>query len=268
MSNPAPRLSALLFLAVWSSAVLAEPLKLGGTGGALGYLTEITKNSEEFRDAEIVSGLGSGGANKALIAGVLDVSISGRPLKDSERAAGLKATPLLQTPFAFFTSRAAPVDVAKDQIWRLYSDLGGPNDLFDGDRVRVILREVPDSDLSFAINHVPGFEQAYDIAKDVPGVPFVTTDQQNAELAERAFNSLTTGTLVQMVSERRALNAISIDGVAPSADTLASGRYPYLKTFFVVYRPENAARAQRFVDFLYSDDGRQRAKSLGALIVD
>ncbi|SPJ22720.1 hypothetical protein [Palleronia abyssalis] len=71
---------------------------------------------------EVVEGLGSSGANRAVIAGALDVSIPGRPLKLAEKDAGLVARPLPNTAFALFTSRKEPVDIPSSRVWELYEN--------------------------------------------------------------------------------------------------------------------------------------------------
>jgi phosphate transport system substrate-binding protein len=256
-------------VAILSSATFAtaDVIKVGGTGGALAYLERIAELVDDTFEIDVVDGLGSSGANRAVIAGVIDVAISGRALNDNERAAGLIARPLLTTPFAFFTSHEDPVDIPSAQIWQLYQNPGSPNALFDDEPVRVILRPESDSDQAFAKAHFEGFEAAYEAARSIHGVPLAQTDQDNADLAEQLDNSLTTGTLLQMVSEERNLRAISIDGIAPTPETLRSRTYPYVKTFYVVFRPDAAEDVTAFVDYLFSPAGVANAEALGAIVV-
>ncbi|SPJ22721.1 hypothetical protein [Palleronia abyssalis] len=142
-----------------------------------------------------------------------------------------------------------------------------PNDLFGDQPVRVILRAEADSDQAFAKASFDGFEAAYEAARSVPGVPLAQTDQDNADLAEKLPNSVTTGTLLQMISEGRDLRPVSIDGVLPSPQTIRSAEYPYVKTFYVVHRPDAAADVAAYVDYLFSPPGIGKAEELGALVV-
>ena len=174
---------------------------------------------------KVIKGLGSGGALPALMAGKIDLVISGRALKQKEIDAGLVATPLMKTPFGFFTSRQQPIDVGSADVWRLYEDPTKPNPLFDNQVVRIILRPESDSDRSFAIANFEGMKGAIERAHSVPGIAIAQTDQQNARMAEQMENSLTTGTLLQMVSENRTLRPVRLDGVEPSAETVKAGAY-------------------------------------------
>lgn len=248
--------------------VVAEGVAVGGTGASLAYLEAAAARFSEATGArvEVVPGLGSSGANRGVGQAMLDVSISGRPLKKQETELGLVARPLFRSPFGLFTSHEGPLDVASGEVGRLYADPGAPNAAMDGARVRIILRPEADSDQAFAKASFPGFEAAYEAARDVPGVPVAQTDQDNADLAESLPDSLTTGTLVQMRGEGRRLRAVSIDGVAPSPATVADGTYPYAKTFHVVHGAEPTEAALAFVAFLFSEEGVALAEELGAVV--
>jgi phosphate transport system substrate-binding protein len=246
----------------------AGDLTVGGTGASLGYMRQMAERYEEAtgRRVTVLPSLGSTGGNRAVAAGAIDVSISGRPLKEEERAAGLVATPLFRTPFCFFTSAQVPLDVASGDVWRLFADVGAPNPVMGGERVRVVVRSTADSDQAYAKATFPRLAEAYEAARAAPGVPLAQSDQQNADLAESLPHSLTTGTLVQMRAEGRSLAPLSIDGVAPSAEAVRDGSYPYAKTLHVVLAPETSEAAQDFVAFLMSEEGARVAQGLGALV--
>src|SRR3989338_2515671 len=66
-------------------------IRIGGSGGALGAMKIIAaafKKTHPRADVVVLPSLGSGGGIKAAIAGSLDVGLSSRPLKDTERAQG------------------------------------------------------------------------------------------------------------------------------------------------------------------------------------
>lgn len=263
------RILSAAALALLPATFAAADIRVGGTGASLAYLEAA---SAQFSTAtgiavEVVPGLGSGGANRAVAAGVLDISISGRPLKEDEASAGLIANPVFSTPFGFFTSRGAPIDVASGDIWRLYSRAGLPNPNFGGEIVRVILRPESDSDQTYAKAVFENFAEAYEAARATPGVPVAMTDQDNADIAESVENSLTTGTLLQMIGEGRTLRPIAIDGVLPSPVAVADGSYPYFKIFHVVHGVGASDEAHAFIAFIQSAEGQALAEGLGAALI-
>jgi len=58
-----------------------------------------------------------------------------------------------------------------------------------------------------------------------------------------------------LLSERRALRILSLDGITPSVRTMADGSYPYSKTFFMVTKNNPPASVRRFIDFVRSPAG-------------
>lgn len=61
------------------------------------------------------------------------------------------------------------------------------------------------------------------------------------------------------------LQFISVDGVAPNEETIASGSYPYVNDFFVAIRADEPADspARQLRDWILSDDGIQALKDAG-----
>jgi phosphate transport system substrate-binding protein len=240
-----------------SPALSGEGIRIGGTGASLGY-TRVMGEAYMSRDpgtrVVVREGLGSSGSIRAVISGVLDIAISGRPLKEKEAVKGVIAEELLVTPFGFYTSRPEPVDIAATDVPQLYAHAGYACDWFGGEVMRIVLRPHSDSDLELAGRYFDGLSETMETARTQEGIPIAQTDQDNADIAEAMSNSLTTGTLLQMVSENRELWPLRIDGVAPSLEAMESGAYRYTKTLYLVHRgtPDDSVRA--FATYLLSDE--------------
>jgi phosphate transport system substrate-binding protein len=58
-----------------------------------------------------------------------------------------------------------------------------------------------------------------------------------------------------VVMEKLALNILDVDGVYPSAENVASGKYPYVRPLGVVHRPDKAVKD--FVSFIFGPEGRK-----------
>ena len=59
-------------------------------------------------------------------------------------------------------------------------------------------------------------------------------------------------TLAQILTEKRRLKALALDGVVPSIETIADGRYRLKKELLLVTGPKSSPAAQRFVAFVRS----------------
>jgi phosphate transport system substrate-binding protein len=93
------------------------------------------------------------------------------------------------------------------------------------------------------------------------------TDQDSADQIARLPGAFGTSTLALMLSEKRAMHAVAIEGVMPSAKAVADGTYPYSKPLFMVTRGAPAGALARFVDFVRSAEGRRILTDTGHVLV-
>jgi len=243
----------------------AAALRVGGTGGASGMLKFLaaTIASENGTEVEVIPSLGSSGAISAVADGVIDIAVSGRPLKPAESAKGLTATFVTRTPYVMVTSRPAHHGLKSVDISKFYNNAKAKWP--DGTRVRIILRPRSDSDTAHLGQLFPGMSAAIEAARKRPDVSIAATDQDNADMAERMPASLTGATLTQIMMEKRRLRTIPIDAVEPTFENFEKGLYPYGKTFYVVTSAKPSAAVEKFIAFLRSPAGLQALRQTGNL---
>ncbi len=126
--------------------------------------------------------IGSGGGIAAVNAEKEVLARIARPLSDSEKDAGLVATPVFRLPSAFFVNRAAGVtgltsaqlaDVYRGKIVN-WKDVGGADM-----RIRVVRREDQDSTLLVLRQSMPGWK---DLA--------ITEKSKTAVTTQEGFNTV------------------------------------------------------------------------------
>jgi phosphate transport system substrate-binding protein len=102
------------------------PLKIGGTGAALGAITQVVaafQKKHPKAHCVIPPSLGSTGGINAVIAGALDLGLSSRPLTEAERRQGAVAFEYARTPFLLVTShQVAGVNFTLKQVASLYAE--------------------------------------------------------------------------------------------------------------------------------------------------
>jgi phosphate transport system substrate-binding protein len=126
----------------------------------------------------------------------------------------------------------------------------------DGTPVRIVLRPTEESDNALLGHLFPGMSEAIKQARTRSDLSVAATDQDNAEMAEKTQGSLVGASLAQIVTERRNLRFVAIDGVAPSLEAYLTGAYPYAKTLYVV-APSNISReAAAFLAFIATPAGK------------
>jgi phosphate transport system substrate-binding protein len=262
------KLAVAAFLAgplLAGNAALAETWRLAGTGGAMAMVEQIAAG---FADAtgvtiEVIPGLGSKGGIRATADGAFDLAVSARPLAPEEASMGLTAMPMARTALVFVTSHRQPNSVKSAELTGIFKATNPK--WADGSPMNLILRTRFDSDTILLGQHFEGMSEAIEAARLRPELPIAPTDQDNATLAERMPGSFVQAGLSQIVTEKRNLRFVPIDGVEPSLETLESGKYPHKKDFHIVFSAKTKAVAERLLEFTRSEKGRRILRETGNL---
>jgi phosphate transport system substrate-binding protein len=233
----------------------AETLRLGGTGSAIGMLRQV---GDEFTAAtgvkvEVVTSLGSNGAIRALVDGMLDIAVPARPLKTDETAAGLRQVAVLRTAYVIATSHFSTTGLKSADLAEIFK--AGKPTWADGTPIRIILRPRSDSDTALLGELFAGMTEAIESARRRAEVPTAATDQDNVALADRTSGSLVGTTMTQIKTEHRNLHIVPLDGVEPTLANFESGVYRFAKRMYFIVPRDSTPEAQRFVDFLRSPQG-------------
>lgn len=127
----------------------------------------------------------------------------------------------------------------------------------DGSKLRLVLRPLGDSDSEVIKNISPAMREAKSAAEQRKGMVFTVTDQETASAIEKIPGALGPSTLALLVAEKRALKALALDGVVPSAQNVGNGSYPLVKQFLLVTSAKTPPDAQAFIAFVGSAMGRE-----------
>lgn len=249
----------------YSSAMGEEVLKIGGVGSSLGPMRIIADAFEKSHPqvkVKILPSLGSTGGTRAVLSGAIDIGLSGRSMKDDERQQGAVETEYAKSPFVFVTnSISAATDLKIHELAEIYE--GKRQAWPDGSRVRLVLRPAADVDTSMLESISPEMSRAVKIALSRSGMIVAITNQESDEAVEKIPGSLGTSTLTQVISEKRKLKILAVDGVMPTVRNLSQGSYPLVKSFFIVTKPKPSALAQKFIDFLRTREARKILEETG-----
>jgi phosphate transport system substrate-binding protein len=258
---------SFVFLALTASAaVSAQELKIGGTGAALGTMHLLAQAYAQTKaDANkitVLPSMGSGGGIKAVLAGAIQIGLSSRPLSEAESKAGAVALEYGRTPFVFATSAASKVTgITTQNLADFYA--GNVNEWPDGSRLRLVLRPIGDSDSETIKAMSATMREAKSAAERRKGMLFTVTDQETASAIERAPGALGPSTLALLISEKRALKALTLDGVVPSAQSIANGSYALVRHMLIVTSPKTPPEAQAFITFVRSAAGQEILRQTG-----
>ena len=204
--------------------------------------------------------IGSGGGIAAVNAEKEVLARIARPLSDSEKDAGLVATPVFRLPSAFFVNRAVGVSgLTSAQLADIYrgkivnwKDIGGA-DL----RVRVVRREDQDSTLLVLRQSMPGWK---DLAITEKSKTAVTT-QEGFNTVKEVEGAIGFGPFTRALEAE--LVVLKIDGRYPT-----DRDYPSAVTLSFVHKSATiTADAKRFIDYVKDAKAQTVLSGMGGVPV-
>jgi phosphate transport system substrate-binding protein len=248
--------SAVVAASGFGSAA-AETIRISGTGGAVGtipFLAEAFRKVRPDVRIDLLPSMGSSGAVKAVLAGRLDIGLSGRPLTGEERDRGAVETRYAATPFVFCVNKGVEADrLTLEEVVEIYA---GRRDRWrNGTRLRLITRPPMDSDIPVLKGISQEMSRAVESALHRKGMIVAMTDHEAADLVADVPGAFGAVTLSLVVTENRKVRVLALGGIMPSLRTIADGSYPCVKTFRMVTRRDPGAAVRGFVEFVRSPSG-------------
>jgi phosphate transport system substrate-binding protein len=236
----------------------ADSIKIGGTGTGLGAMKWLAQEFNKSRpDAQLIvtPSLGSTGAIRAVLAGAVDIGISARPVTAEENRQGASARAYARTPLVIATgAKNNAAGLTLPELVQIYS--GQVTRWPDGSPVRLVVRPDSDADTVAMRAFSAEMNSAISAALARKGLRMTDTDQDNADALEKLPGSLGTTTLTQIVTENRGIRPLALDGVTPTLQSLAAGRYRHFKTLYLVTGRNPSPLAKDFVAFIRSPAGQ------------
>lgn len=225
----------------------------------IGSLKEIFE--EENRGISVTyNPTGSGSGITAVAEGRCDIGLSSRNLKDEEKAKGLTETVLAYDGIAIIVNPANPIaDLTLEDIAKIYTgeitnwkDVGG-NDA----EIVLIGREAGSGTRD-------GFESITKTAEKCKYRQELTSTGD--VIATVAENPAAVG-YASLASVKDSVKALSVDGTAPSEQTIKDGSYKVQRSFVLVTKTDGklSDAAQKFFDYITSPDASDVIKNAGAV---
>ena len=207
---------------------------------------------------------GSGSGIEAVKNGSCDIGLSSRALKDEEKAAGLTETTVALDGIAIIVNAENPVTALSiDQIAQSYTgavtdwaDMGGT-----AGTIAVIGRE-SGSGTRDGFESITGTEDACVLAQELSSTGAVIE-------AVRTTPGAIGYASLSAVEGQEGITVLTVDGVAPSEETVLDGSYAIQRPFVFVTRTDEALSdaAQAFFDFATSTDANDLIAAAGAVPV-
>lgn len=251
-----------------AAAAWAESIRVNGSGSALYVMKPLIKAYSKAHPGdrvEMEKPLGSSGAIKALLAGALDIAVSSKVLKPDEVSQGCVSREYGKMPLAVVAGKSVPRrNITTNELEDIYS--GKVMTWGNGEPVRLILRPDADIDTKILEGLSPEMEKAVRAAHLRRGMIVAVTDPESDEMVERIPGSLGAAALSAVMVEKASFRVLTLNGVKPSVENVANGTYPLAKDIRFVTTKNSSPALQRFINFIYSPQGRAIAEKAGVLV--
>ncbi len=247
----------------------SDALVLAGCGSnapALRVLAEVFREQHPKIVVQIQTVGSTNGIWMAAV-GAVPVALASRELRDGELGLGLTIVPYARTPLVLAAHpTVADNGISTRELLALYQ--GAHRRWGTGEHVVLLTREEGDSSVQLLRGALPEFGPAYlEGVRRSWGTIVYSERQMHRALTSTPF-ALGLSDLGMLTVERSPLKVLTIDGVTPTLENLASGRYPFAKTLAFVFRSGRpSAETMRFLGFVKSPEGQRILAANGYLPV-
>lgn len=250
-------------VAAMAGPAAGATLKVVGTGDGLEMLRAVAALylAETGEEVMLPASIGSGGGIAAVAAGTEQLARVARPLKDTEKEAGLVAVPLASLRSAFMVHPNVGVgELTAEQVTAIYagtitdwSEVGGPPM-----KIRVVRREDADSTLQGLRNGMPGWKDLVITDRSKTAV----TTQDAVDTVRSVEGAI--GFAPYSTSLDADTKVLKIDGLKPT-----DPGYPSAVELGFVYKTGATGReVDDFIAWATSDKAKRLLAAYGAVPVD
>lgn len=203
---------------------------------------------------------GSGSGITAVSEGRCDIGLSSRALKDEEKANGLTETVLAYDGIAIIVNTENTVaDLTLEDIAAIYTgEITNWSELGGGDAEIVLIGREAGSGTRDGFESITGTEDLCQYRQELTSTgDVITTVSQNPGAIGYA----------SLASVDEAVKIVTVNGIAPSEETIKDGSYAVQRPFVLVTKADTALSetAQGFFDFITSADAVEIITSAGVV---
>jgi phosphate transport system substrate-binding protein len=259
---------ALLWALVSSLAWSAEQIILDGSSGMLPLakaLASAYQQRSSDPQVEIGKGLGTGARLRALAEGKIQVALASHGIKPEDvQKENLKIIEVAKGAIVFAVNTSVPItNITEAQVCEAYSGkirswqaLGGPDN-----PIGVLSRPPTEVDPEVIRAKVGCFKEL----KEIETAKLMARGGDMAKaLAETPYAlGMTSMTVVEQSGGK--VRALTLNGIAPTAENVKSGRYFLTRDFLFVIKGEPTGAVKRFLDFVLSPEGDRVIQANGAV---
>ncbi len=252
-------------------SVSARQLEVPGSGACETILNELASAfNQNNRESKIIipPSIGSSGGIRKAASGEAQLGRVSRPLHEEDKQYGLEYLVFARDPVVFAVGHKVGVnDLSAQQLADVFSgkyenwrEVGGNNQ-----RIRLLIREPHDSSRSIIQKVLPPFQGLRFSAK----AKVLFHDYEMVTALNKYTTVIGWVTNSSMKDVTFAVKVLSIDGIKVSRENIAAGKYKLISDYGFIYKKGDLTGiAEEFVNFVFSEQGRQILFDAGMVSVD
>ena len=257
-------MTAVLALSMLAGCGSTKPSGSVATDGSTSMEKVIGALGEAFQNDTGISftynPTGSGSGIKAVQEGRCDIGLSSRDLKDEEKAAGLNGTVLAYDGIAIIVNPENPVsDLSVETIAKIYTgEITNWSEVGGNDVEIVLIGREAGSGTRDGFESITDTEDACQYRQELTSTgDVITTVSQNPGAIGYA----------SVASVKDTVKALTVDGVAPTEETIKDGSYVVQRPFVLVTKTgvEMSDAAFKFFTYITSADANEIISAAGVV---
>jgi phosphate transport system substrate-binding protein len=258
--------SALLAAAAYGQT--ADRMVIDGSTGVMPLAAALAKAFQE-RDAGVTvqagKGLGTKARIQALADGKIDIALASHGLNINEiTRQGMAVHEIARVAVVFGVSATVPVaNVTDQQICDVYAGRTTSWKTLGGPELDIAPRTRPDTEVDAEVVRANIKCLAEIRMPETVKVMPASGDMAKQLAATAGAIGMTTMTVVDQ--SRGSIRALTINGIAPSAENVERRAYPLVRESFFVVRSPPPPTVGRFLEFTRSPAGEQVIRANGAV---
>lgn len=203
---------------------------------------------------------GSGSGIKAVASGTCDIGLSSRDLKDEEKTQGLTATVLAYDGIAIIVNPENPVtDLSVEAIAKIYTgEIANWSEIGGNDAEIVLIGREAGSGTRDGFESITDTEDKCNYRQELTSTGDVITTV--------AGNPAAIG-YASVASVKDSVKMVTVNGVAPSEETIKDGSYVVQRPFILVTKADTelSESAQEFFDYITSENAKEAISAAGVV---
>ena len=203
---------------------------------------------------------GSGSGIQAVQEGRCDIGLASRDLKEEEKSSGLNATVLAYDGIAIIVNPENPVaDLSLETIAKIYTgEITNWSEVGGNDAEIVLIGREAGSGTRDGFESITGTEDVCKYRQELTSTgDVITTVSQNPDAIGYA----------SVASVKESVKAVTVNGVAPTNETIKGGSYVVQRPFVLVTKADAELNetAQAFYDYIISANANEIILSAGVV---